>query len=238
MEYIGGKQLITEGLKSGYKFFKIYFKDRIDKDILDLARDKGVLVEHISKELEGKYEFSQGLLAEIESFNYSSIEELFDGDSGSNGVVLILDHLEDPHNLGAIIRTAVCSGVKGIIIPDDRSVRVNSTVLKTSSGAAFYIPIVKVKNINSSLSVLKENGYWIYGADMNGDTTLFKAKFDGLIGLVMGNEGKGISNIVRKSCDVIVSIPQVGEISSLNVSVASGVILYEIYRQRSINVKG
>ena len=148
---------------------------------------------------------------------------------------MILDHLEDPHNLGAIIRTALCSGVMGIVIPDDRSVRVNSTVLKVSAGAAYYMPIIKVKNINQIIGALKGNGFWIYGADMNGEINLYKSKFDGLIGLVMGNEGKGISKIVRENCDGLVGIPQEGILGSLNVSVATGVIIYEMFRQRSFN---
>ena len=232
MEYIGGKQPISEALKSGHKVYKIYFHNQVDKDLLLLGKDKGVVFELISKELELKKEFNQGLLAEVENFRYSELESVIR--NKESGVILILDHLEDPHNLGAIIRTALCSGVIGIVIPDDRSVRVNSTVLKVSAGAAYYMPMIKVKNINQTISVLKDKGFWIYGADMNGDIDLFKSKFNGLIGLVMGNEGKGISKIVKENCDGLVGIPQEGSLGSLNVSVATGVILYEMFRQRSI----
>ncbi len=235
MEYIGGKQLITEALKSGHKLHKIYFQNEaaIDKNVIALAKEKNIPLERISKELELRPELAQGLLALAEPYNYADFDML--ANSEQNGVVLILDHLEDPHNLGAIIRTALCAGAKGLIIPDDRSVKINSTVLKVSAGAAYYLPVVKVKNINQAISKLKDKGFWIYGADMNGDINLFNSKLDGLLGIVVGNEGKGLSKMVRDNCDGIVSIPQVGSLGSLNVSVATGVILYELFRQRSIN---
>lgn len=230
MEYIGGKQLIIESLKSGHKIYKIYFQNQLDKDIVILTRKSGIVVERISKKLELKKEFSQGLLAEVEDYSYADLEDTIK--NKLRGVLLILNHLEDPHNLGAIIRTALCGGVIGIIIPDDRSVKVNSTVLKVSAGAAYYLPIIKVKNINQTIKLLKEKDFWIYGADMNGGVDLFQVRFDGLIGLVIGNEGRGLSMAVKENCDEIVSIPQVGELGSLNVSVATGVIIYEILRQR------
>ena len=231
MEYIGGRQPIVEALKSGHKVYRVYFQNQLDKEMVLLAKEKGVSAERMPKELELKKEFSQGLLAEVEAYSYADLEDVIE--NKDRGVLLILDHLEDPHNLGAIIRTALCAGAIAIVIPDDRSVKVNSTVLKVSAGAAYYLPIVKVKNINQTIKLLKEKGFWIYGADMDGDIGLFQGRFDGLIGLVMGNEGKGLSKAVKDNCDGTVSIPQIGELGSLNVSVATGVILYEILRQGS-----
>ena len=147
--------------------------------------------------------------------------------------VIILDEIEDPHNLGAIIRTAECAGVHGIIIPKRRSVGLTPIVAKTSAGAIEYMPVAKVTNISSTIDMLKENGLWIYGADMAGDENYFKKDLRGPIGIVIGNEGKGISRIVREKCDFLVKIPMKGKVSSLNASVAASVITYEVLRQRS-----
>lgn len=236
MELIGGKQTIIEALKSGYKVYNIYSENlsTVDKEIQELAKARYIDIAEIPAELRGAREINQGYLASIADFNYRDLDEIV-GKIKGDGLLLILDHLEDTHNMGAIIRTALCAGVNAIIIPDDRSVSVTSTVFKVSAGAIFYMPIIKVKNIKNAMDSLKKSGYWIYGADMSGAGDIFKTKLDGNICLVVGNEGSGISQLVKKNCDGMVMIPQVGPLGSLNVSVAAGIIIYEIYRQRCVN---
>jgi 23S rRNA (guanosine2251-2'-O)-methyltransferase len=236
MELIGGKQTIIEALKSGYKIYDIYSENlnTVDKEMQELANNRHIEVKSIPEELRDAREINQGYLASIADFNYRNLDEIL-GKIKGDGLILILDHLEDTHNLGAIIRTAVCAGVNGIIIPDDRSVRVTSTVFKVSAGAVFYMPIIKVNNINKAIDSLKKNGYWIYGADMKGASDVFKTKLDGNVGLVVGNEGNGLSPLVKKNCDGLVMIPQVGPVGSLNVSVATGIIIYEIFKQRCVD---
>jgi len=233
MELIGGKQTIIEALKSKYKIYNIYTENinNVDKEILELAKLNYVDISEIPEELRDAREISQGYLASVTDFNYRSLDEVLSKIKG-DGLILILDHLEDTHNLGAIIRTALCAGVNAIIIPDDRSVRVTSTVFKVSAGAIFYMPIIKVKNINNTIDSLKKDGYWIYGADVDSGSDVFKTKLDGNICLVVGNEGSGISQLVKKNCDATLMVPQVGPLGSLNVSVATGIIIYEIFKQK------
>lgn len=236
MELIGGKQTIIEALKSGYKVYNIYSENlnTVDKEMKELANARHIEIKDIPAELRETREINQGYLASIADFNYRDLDEIV-GKIKGDGLILILDHLEDTHNLGAIIRTAVCAGVNGIIIPDDRSVRVTSTVFKVSAGAIFYMPIIKVTNINKAIDNLKKKSYWIYGADMKGASDVFKTKLDGNVCLVVGNEGNGLSPLVKKNCDGLVMIPQVGPVGSLNVSVATGIIIYEIFKQRCID---
>ena len=233
MERIGGRQVIAEALRSGHKVYKLYYEDRrfLEGDLEKLAEARGLKPEPIPEELKNSVENSQGLLAEIENFAYANLEDVL-GRIEGDGLILVLDHLEDPHNLGAIIRTALCGGVDAVVIPDDRSVRVNQTVLKVSAGSAFHLPVIKVKNIAQTLEKLKDRGYWIYGADMDGKARLFETELSGNLCLVMGNEGKGLGQGVRKHCDVLLGIPQVGPLGSLNVSVATGIIVYDVLRQR------
>ena len=185
----------------------------------------------------GKKEFSkfdkyssQGIILYIEDFKYSDIEDFTCNDSS---VIVILDHLEDPHNLGAIVRTCEAAGVDGIIIPKDRSVEVNSTVMKTSAGALENMKIAKVTNLNQTINKLKDKGYWIVGTDMENSTDYRKIDYTGKIALVIGNEGTGMSRQVRESCDFIASIPMYGKINSLNASVAAGIMIYEVIRIRN-----
>lgn len=236
MELIGGKQTIIEALKSGYKVYNIYSENlnTVDKEMQELANARHIEIKDIPAELRETREINQGYLASIADFNYRDLDGIV-GKIKGDGLILILDHLEDTHNLGAIIRTAVCAGVNAIIIPDDRSVRVTSTVFKVSAGAIFYMPIIKVTNINKAIDNLKKKGYWIYGADMKGASDVFKTKLDGNVCLVVGNEGNGLSPLVKKNCDGLVMIPQVGPVGSLNVSVATGIIIYEIFKQRCID---
>ena len=141
--------------------------------------------------------------------------------------------MEDPHNLGAVIRTAECAGAHGVIIPERRSASVNQTVYSASAGAVEYMKVAKVTNINRTIEVLKEEGLWIYGADMTGDDYYYNADLKGSVALVIGNEGKGISRLVRENCDVLVKIPMFGDISSLNASNAAAILMYEVVRQNN-----
>ena len=170
----------------------------------------------------------QGIIMDVEDFRYTDYHDFI---SSSEACVIILDHLEDPHNLGAIIRTSEAAGISGIIIPKDRSVEVNATVLKTSVGAVENIPVSMVTNLNSTIKDLKDNGFWIVGTDMNG-TDYREIDYHGKIALVIGNEGSGMSRIIKESCDFIAEIPMYGKVNSLNASVASGIMIYEVVRQK------
>ena len=170
----------------------------------------------------------QGIIMDVEDFRYTDYHDFIDD---PESFVVILDHLEDPHNLGAIVRTSEAAGVSGIIIPKDRSVEVNATVIKTSVGTVDNIPIDMVTNLASTIKDLKDNGFWIVGTDMNG-TDYRELDYHGKIALVIGNEGSGISRIVKESCDFIAEIPMYGKVNSLNASVASGIMIYEVVRQK------
>lgn len=193
-----------------------------DKDILDKINAPIVYVdkEKLDNMVDGAH---QGIVLKIKDYNYYDIDKL-DGD-----IIVILDHLEDPHNLGAIIRTCEAAGIKDIIIPKDRSVSINSTVMKTSAGCLDRVRISCVTNLVNSINYLKDKGYWIIGTDMDG-TDYKKLDYKGKIAIVIGNEGKGISRLVRESCDFIASIPMYGSVNSLNASVAAAIILFETRR--------
>ena len=170
----------------------------------------------------------QGIIIDMEDYNYTSFNDLLDRDVNS---ILILDHILDPHNLGAIVRTAVAASIDAIIIPSDRQVLVNSTVVKTSVGAVFDIDIVLVNNINNTIKILKDNGFWIYGTVMNGEDYT-KVDYSGKTAIIIGNEEKGISKLVKENCDFLVTIPISNKIDSLNASVAAALMMYEVVRSR------
>ena len=224
-----GRNVAKEVLKNNRKVNKIIIqKDFFDKEINSYIEKRNLKVEVLEKKDFRKFDkFShQGIILDIEDFVYSDLDEIT---SDENAVVLILDHLEDPHNLGAIIRTSEAAGVSGIIIPKDRSVSINSTVMKTSAGALENMKIVMVTNLNQTIKDLKEKGFWIVGTDMDG-RDFREIDYSGKIGVVIGNEGNGMSNSVSKSCDFIAQIPMYGKINSLNASVAAGIMIYEVIR--------
>lgn len=171
----------------------------------------------------------QGIILDIKDYRYSSINDICSSDSD---FVVILDHLEDPHNLGAIIRTCEAAGVSYIIMPKDRQVMVNSTVMKTSAGALSNVHIAVVSNLVNAIDKLKDNGFWVVGTAMEDSVDYRSIDYNGKIALVIGNEGKGISRLVRESCDFVATIPMFGKINSLNASVASGIMIYEVVRNR------
>lgn len=210
-------------------------KGSINK-IIGIANDRGIRIEYIDKKNLDRVADGgnhQGVVAYVTSYIYKDIEDIFEEAQKKEEApfILILDNLEDIHNFGAIIRTAEAAGVHGIIIPERRSVSVNSSVAKASAGAVEFVNIVKVKNLNDTIRELKSRGLWIYGADMNGEY-YSKADLKGAIGLVIGNEGKGMSRLVKENCDMMLKIPMKGKINSLNASVASGILIYEIVNQR------
>jgi 23S rRNA (guanosine2251-2'-O)-methyltransferase len=170
----------------------------------------------------------------VEDYTYSTLDEVLEKTNKKNKTpfLVILDGITDVHNFGAIIRSCECAGVDGIVIPERRSAQINETVAKTSAGALEYIPIIRVVNINTTIDGLKGKGFWIYGADMNGDKAYYDEKYDGSIALVIGGEGKGISRLTREKCDTIVEIPMYGRINSLNASCAATILIYEVIRQR------
>ena len=175
----------------------------------------------------------QGVVAFVSAHDYATVEDILKkaADKGEPPFVIICDKITDPHNLGAIIRTANCVGAHGVIIPKRGGANVNSVVVKTSAGAAMYTPVAKVTNIAATLDELKKAGLWIAAADMDGEE-MYKVDLKGALGIVIGSEGEGISRLVREKCDFIASIPMAGDINSLNASVAAGVLMYEALRQR------
>ena len=233
--YIYGKNVVRETLKANDRIIKAYiYKKSKDKDLIQdikLRNIKIYFVEEkvLNKMVDGKH---QGFILEVSEVKTYTLDEIISSEKEENNpLVVLLDHLEDPHNFGAIIRTSEAMGVKAIIIPSDRSVDVNSTVVKTSVGAVNYVKIVRVPNVATAIDKLKHNGYWTVGTDMKGEdyTTL---DYNIPICLVIGNEGHGMSQIVRKSCDFIAKIPMYGEINSLNASVSCGIFLSEIINKR------
>ena len=229
---IYGKNSVYEYLKK-YKKVETLYLDRNfnDKNIISLIETLKIKPVFYTKfELDelanGNH---QGIIIDVGEYEYSDLDEILKED---DGFIVILDHLEDTHNFGAIIRTCLAAGVDGIIIPKDRSVSVNSTVMKTSVGTALNMKICMVTNINQTIKYLKDKNYWFYISDMNG-TNYTDVSYQGNIALVIGNEGKGVSDLVKKSSDYIVSIPMSEKSESLNASVAAGIIIYEVVRQRS-----
>lgn len=240
-QYIYGRNPVIEVLKSDKEVDKIYMLKGEDtgsvRQIISMAREKKIVVSRTDiKKLNDMAGNSnhQGVVALVTGFDYSSIDEILDyaKEKNEDPFVLVLDSIEDTHNLGAIIRTAEAAGVHGVIIPERRSAMVNQTVYKTSAGAVEYMKVARVTNIARAIDELKEKGLWIYGADMEGENYT-ETNLTGSIGIVIGGEDKGITPMIRKKCDAIVSIPMFGKISSLNASASSAILIYEIIRQRT-----
>lgn len=205
--------------------------------IIALAKEKKVIINEVSKaklNQMSQTENNQGVIAIVPPFNYCEIEDILDlaKKRDEKPFILILDGIEDPHNLGSIIRTAETAGVHGIIIPKRRAANVNSTVAKVSAGAVEYMKIARVNNINDAINTLKENDVWICGTDMNTDKYYYDEDFTGRIGVVIGSEGYGMSRLVKENCDFLVKIPMKGKITSLNASVSAGIVIYEAVKQR------
>ena len=227
-----GRNVAKEMLNSNKKINKIMIqKDFGDKSIISLIENKKIKCEILDKKEFSRFDkFShQGIILDVEDFVYTDLNEII---SVPDATIVILDHLEDPHNLGAIIRTCEAAGITGIILPKDRSVSVNSTVMKTSAGALENVKISMVTNLNQTIKELKDKGFWIVGTDMNGQDYR-TIDYSGKIAIIIGNEGKGMSSIISSNCDFIAEIPMYGKINSLNASVAAGIIIYEAIRSKT-----
>lgn len=225
-----GRNVAREVIDSKKEIKKVIMANTFDDKgiISDLEKNNVKIIKVDKREIDRKYKGNhQGIVLEIEDFKYGKLNDL-----ENSKFVVMLDHLEDPHNLGAIIRTCEAAGVDAIIIPKRRGVEINSTVMKVSAGALNNINIVEVSSIAQTIDKLKDFGYWVYGTDMDGETYT-NCKYDSKTCLVIGAEGNGISKLVHDKCDFIISIPMVGKINSLNASVAAGITIYEVVRQRS-----
>ncbi len=239
-DVIFGRNPVSEAIRSGRAIDSILVakgaKTGAIVGILAKARDKKIRVKEVDpKKLDymcagGTH---QGIAAVAAVCEYKELEDIFSlaKEREEDPFVLILDEIEDPHNLGAIIRTAECAGAHGVIIPNRRSAGLSYTVGKTAAGAVEYVPVVRVPNIPAVIETLKDNGLWVFGADMNGEDYR-RCDFKGPVALVIGNEGKGIGRLVREKCDVIVSLPMKGKINSLNASVAAGILMYKVADSR------
>ena len=234
-----GKNACLETLKAGEATIdslkaQIGLNDNMSNTIIRLAREAGAKIQFLKREiLDREQRNHQGFIMETSNFKYSSVEDIlaYAEEKNEDAFILILDEITDPHNLGAIIRTAECSGVHGIIIPKNRSVSVNETAVKVSSGAAAYMKIAKVVNLASTIEDLKQKGVFVYAAEKGGNL-IYNTNLKGKIAIVIGSEGFGVKQLVKKVSDEMISIPEFGHINSLNASVATGVILYEAVRQR------
>ncbi|HIR04313.1 MAG: 23S rRNA (guanosine(2251)-2'-O)-methyltransferase RlmB [Acutalibacteraceae bacterium] len=235
-----GRNCVKEAIKSGRTLDRIFvakgLKDSSLRELVTKAREQGAVIKEadIKKldQIAGGVPH-QGIIAFGAVKAYAQLEDVFLAAQKKNEApfIIILDEIEDPHNLGAIIRTAECAGAHGVIIPKRRSVGLSSTVGKASAGAVEYMPVVRVANIPSAIDTLKKKGVWVYGADMAGQTWC-QSDLTGGCALVIGSEGRGLGRLVRESCDGILSLPLCGRITSLNASVAAGILMYEVARQR------
>ena len=239
-EMIEGRNAVLEAFRSGKCVDKLFILDGCQdgpvRTIAREARKHDTIVKFVPKErLDSMSETGahQGVIAQVAAYDYSTVEDILKKaeDKGEAPFIILLDNIEDPHNLGAIIRTANLAGAHGVIIPKHRAVGLTATVAKTSAGALNYTPVAKVANLGQTIDELKEKGIWFVCADMDGEV-MYRQNLTGPIGLVIGNEGNGVSRLVKEKCDFTTAIPMNGDIDSLNASVAAGVLAFEIVRQR------
>lgn len=238
---IEGRNAVREALLSGTTIEKIMAsnssKDKVFNDIISLAKQNHVKLQFVSNDVLDRDSVTkkhQGLIAIVEEFKYCDVDDILNADreTGKDPFILILDGVEDPHNLGSIIRVCECLGVSGVIIPKNRACGVNETVIKTSAGATNYVKVAKVTNLNDTIKYLQNNGVWVYACELGGQE-ISKTNLTGPIAIVMGSEGFGVSALTKKLCDGIFTIDMVGKVNSLNVSVATGIALYESFKQRN-----
>lgn len=246
-EFIAGKHSVLEALKSNQRVQKIWVNKHAQRSlvqpIMDAAREAGVIVQMVDKRkldqvTEGVQH--QGVVAQIAAYDYAELDDLLAraGQMNEQPFLVILDEIEDPHNLGSILRTADCTGVHGVIIPKRRAVGLTATVAKTSAGAIEYVPVARVTNIAKTIDALKKQGVWVVGTDVQASETMYDTDLTLPLALVIGNESKGISRLVKEKCDFHVRLPLKGQIDSLNASVAAGVMMYEVLHQRDVQRKG
>lgn len=236
---IEGRRPVLEALRAGTKITRILLQKGARggplTEILSLAKQQQIAVEYWDKHSLEKRAVSrnhQGILAETPPFAYTPFEQLLVKKQDEHPFIVILDHLQDPHNLGAIIRTAYAAGCHGLVIPERRAAQMTPAAVRTAAGAAEYLPIARVVNIARCLEECKQAGLWIYGADMNGQSLYTKGDYQGPLALVIGSEGAGLSRLTKEKCDFLLRLPMQGAVASLNASVAGALLLYEVYRQR------
>lgn len=234
---IYGKNMVLEALRNKKDIVKLY----VAKQTLDIAKanmaNKNIEISVLSvNELNAMCDgLHQGLIAEVAEYKYADLSGMIEKNKDKENVCFcILDGLEDPHNLGAILRSADATGMDGIIIPKNRSVALNSTVAKVSTGAIEYIDVAQVSNLVNAINDLKKNGYWVIGLELDGSIDYKKQDYKGKIAVIIGSEGKGISRLVKENCDFLVNIPMVGHVNSLNASCSAAILFYEIMRNREI----
>ncbi|HOO97132.1 MAG TPA: 23S rRNA (guanosine(2251)-2'-O)-methyltransferase RlmB [Caldisericia bacterium] len=234
---VTGKNSVTEALKSGVTVQRVFFRESIKIDpsiqeLINLCKDKNVRFDFVPEAKLKRFPGApRDVAATISPIEYVTVEELVTK-SATNGLVVILDQIEDPHNLGAIIRTCLCFGTTGIVIPKDGSCQVNNTVVRASAGAVMHLPIARVVNISRTIETLKENGFWIYGTSADARDSVVDYNFPEKAAIVIGSEGSGIRKHVAKRCDVMLSIPIKGAVTSLNASVSTAIVVYEASKRR------
>ena len=246
-EYVAGKHPVLEALRAGRSINKIFVSAQAQRSlvqpILEEAKARGIVVQQADKSKLDRLVPDvphQGVVAQAAAVAYADVDELLAraAERGEPPLLVLLDEIEDPHNLGSILRTADCTGVHGVIVPKRRSAGLTAVVSKTSAGAVEYVPVARVANLVQTMEKLKEAGLWIAGADVGAKESFYETNLSGPLAIVIGNEGQGLSRLVKERCDFILSLPMAGKINSLNASVATGVILYEVVRQRGGAPKG
>ena len=235
---VEGRNAVYELLKTDKEIDKILvqkdLKDDASKRLINVIRSHKVKLQPVDKyviEKERESKRHQGFIAYVSDYKYFELEDIIDSVDGTDGLVVILNEILDPHNLGSIIRVCECVGVNGLIIGKDRSASVSDTVMRISAGALNHVKVAKVTNINHAIDTLKDNGFWVYGAEVGG-AEIYKTDLTGKTCLVIGGEDSGVKRLTKEKCDGIISIPMFGKVNSLNASVACGVALYEVVRQR------
>jgi 23S rRNA (guanosine2251-2'-O)-methyltransferase len=239
-EIIYGLNPVTEALRGTRRIFELFIagssSDKRVEKLLALAAERKIPVRQREKADLGRLcgtEHHQGVALKVEPFPYAELDDVLSGVKGKGtGLILVLDSVQDPHNLGALIRSAACAGADAVVIPKDRAAGVTAAAEKASAGAVATIPVVQVTNVTQALAELKKTGFWAFGADGAAKATLYQQDFTGAVALVIGGEGEGIRPLVRKACDQLVNIPMQGGVNSLNASVAGGILLFEVVRQR------
>jgi 23S rRNA (guanosine2251-2'-O)-methyltransferase len=240
-EFIVGKNPVLEALRAGRSINKIWVSENAQRSqvqaVYQLAKEQGVIIQSVDKrkldQTAGTTQH-QGIVASVAAHNYVEVEDLLESirEKGEVPFVLLLDEIEDPHNLGSILRSADCTGVHGVIIPKRRAVGLTATVAKTSAGAIEYVPVARVANMAQTIELLKKEGFWITGTDASGKQTISEPDYRVPTAIVIGSEGKGMGRLIKEKCDYVVRIPMVGHVNSLNASVAAALVMFEVLNQR------
>ncbi|MBR2498243.1 MAG: 23S rRNA (guanosine(2251)-2'-O)-methyltransferase RlmB [Clostridia bacterium] len=240
---IEGRNSVYELLKTDKEIDKILvqkdLKDDASKRLINVIKSHKIKLQPVDKyviEKESESKRHQGFIAYVSDYKYFDIDDIIEDTKDKDGLVIVLNEILDPHNLGSIIRVCECAGADGIIIGKDRSASVSDTVMRISAGALNHIKVAKVTNINNAIDLLKDNGYWVYGAEVGGGN-IYKSDLSGKICLVIGGEDSGVKRLTKEKCDGVISIPMFGKVNSLNASVACGIAVYEVVRQRVLKDK-